>query len=83
MFYYIHAIANSGKEITRPLVAPVGHFQYEVKDCEGDSNKNLNSEISFEAIYPKPANATTVIPVTTSISVEAEITLTCLMNCPL
>lgn len=75
MFYYIQATANDGKEINRPLVAPQGYFHYDVIDCIV-ATEDLETEIIFENIYPNPASAITVIPVTTTKSLDAEIIVT-------
>lgn len=75
MFYYIQATANDGKQINRPMVAPQGYFHYDVIDCFVDT-EDLEIGVSLENIYPNPASAITVIPVTTTKSLEAEITIT-------
>ncbi len=60
--YYIEAISNSGKKITRPLPAPEGYFEFLVDDVV--SSDDVNAPIlSLEKIYPNPASAITVIPV--------------------
>lgn len=75
MFYYIQATANDGKEINRPLVAPQGYFHYDVTDCIV-ATEDLEIGVSLENVYPNPASAITVIPVTTTRSLEAEILVT-------
>ena len=75
MFYYIQAIANDGKQINRPMVAPLGYFHYDVTDCTV-ATEDLEVGISLEKIYPNPASAITVIPVNTTKSLEAEILVT-------
>ena len=75
MFYYIQAIANDGKQIHRPMVAPQGYFHYDVTDCTV-ATEDLEIGISLENIYPNPASAITVIPVKTTSSLEAEILVT-------
>ena len=75
MFYYIQAIANDGKQINRPMVAPQGYFHYDVTDCTV-ATEDLEVGISLEKIYPNPASAITVIPVNTTKSLEAEILVT-------
>ena len=76
LFYYIDATANSGKNIVRPLTAPEGYWHYDVVDCLGTSTDDFNVGIGFEKIYPNPANAITVIPITSTERVEAEIIVT-------
>lgn len=60
VFYYIHAMANDGKEIDRPIVAPEGYFSFDFIGAV--SITELTSEL-LEDIYPNPASAITVIPV--------------------
>jgi agmatine deiminase len=63
IFYYIQGNANSGKQQVRPIVAPQGHFSFKVlASPTGIASK----EVSFsKPAYPNPANAITVIPVST------------------
>ncbi|MEM6965882.1 MAG: agmatine deiminase family protein [Bacteroidota bacterium] len=75
MFYYIQAEANDGKQIVRPLTAPAGYWTYPVLDCIVDTEE-LASEMSLNKIYPNPASAITVVPVTTSKSINADIEVT-------
>ncbi len=75
LFYYIQATANDGKQINRPMVAPQGYFHYDVIDCTV-ATEDLEIGVSLENIYPNPASAITVIPVTTTKSLEAEILVT-------
>lgn len=74
IFYYIQATANDGKQINRPMVAPEGYFHYDVVDCTVDT-EDLEIGVTLENIYPNPASAITVIPVTTTKSLEATITV--------
>jgi len=75
MFYYIQAIANDGKQINRPMVAPEGYFHYDVIDCFV-ATEDIEIGVSLENIYPNPASAITVIPVKTTKSLNAEISVT-------
>jgi len=66
VFYYITAVANSGKSISRPITAPNGywHFQVlitaELEEFQTDCNTELLE------VYPNPARAITCIPVNSS-----------------
>ena len=71
VFYYIQATANDGKTINRPMPAPAGYFHYQVADCTVDNENVLLRNINLERIYPNPASAITVVPVTTEVAVEA------------
>jgi len=50
--YYIWAQANSGKSITRPIVAPEGYWTFDVAQL---SVEDLNSK-NIEGPFPNPAN---------------------------
>lgn len=50
--YYIWAQANSGKSITRPIVAPDGYWTFDVAQL---SVEDLNSK-NIEGPFPNPAN---------------------------
>ncbi|MPT32085.1 MAG: T9SS type A sorting domain-containing protein [Chryseobacterium sp.] len=50
--YYIWAQANSGKSITRPIVAPNGYWTFDVAQL---SVEDLNSK-NIEGPFPNPAN---------------------------
>ncbi|MCB0547398.1 MAG: agmatine deiminase family protein [Phaeodactylibacter sp.] len=54
--YYIHAVAHSGKEQVRPMVAPEGYFRFRVKGAIS-SNEALNPVETLKLeIYPNPAS---------------------------
>ena len=76
VFYYIHATANNGKEISRPLPAPKAYYHYAVKpasQCIVGNENVLLDELKLEAIYPNPARSITVVPVTSDKAVDATI----------
>ena len=73
MFYYVHALANDGKEITRPIVAPAGYWKFPLEECLDVGTKDLIAEIKLEQIYPNPANGITVVPVKTSQQMLAKL----------
>lgn len=75
--YYIHAEANSGKEIDRPMVAPEGYWTYSVGEpCAVNTTLPLNVQLDMAPIYPNPAGAITVVPVSCDKSLEATIRVT-------
>jgi agmatine/peptidylarginine deiminase len=53
IYYYIKAIANSGKTQVRPITAPDGTFSFLF--ISGGINEN-SSNISLSKIYPNPTN---------------------------
>lgn len=62
VFYYIHALANSGKEQVRPLPAPEGYWDFKI-DWITDVDELEKTPTQLGEIYPNPASAITVIPV--------------------
>ncbi len=71
IFYYIQAQANSAKIQQRPLAAPAGYYRFRV-----DGAAVAVAEVSvasMKPIYPNPASAVTVVPVTTNRSTYATI----------
>ncbi|PZU87030.1 MAG: hypothetical protein DI529_07745 [Chryseobacterium sp.] len=50
--YYIWAQANSGKSITRPIVAPDGYWTFDVAQLSVEDLNNKN----IEGPFPNPAN---------------------------
>jgi len=70
--YYIEGNAVNGKTTVRPLVAPNGFWEFEITGVSGI--EDLTS-FEFREIYPNPASAITVIPVSSPIQTEGVITL--------
>ncbi|MFK7784633.1 MAG: agmatine deiminase family protein [Crocinitomicaceae bacterium] len=70
--YYVEGNAVNGKTTVRPLVAPTGYWEFDVTAVSGI--EDLTS-FEFQAIYPNPANAITVVPVNSPIETEGVITL--------
>ncbi|MBK7127757.1 MAG: agmatine deiminase family protein [Crocinitomicaceae bacterium] len=75
VYYYIGAEAVNGRQTEHPIPAPDGYHQFKVLD---GGNVDIASEnpVVMNAIYPNPAKAITVIPVTFSQAVSAKIYLT-------
>ena len=71
IFYYIHAIANSSKELSRPLAAPEGYYNFTVNDMATPAVERHTT--TLQNIYPNPASAITVIPVSVSKNINASI----------
>lgn len=57
VFYYIHAEANSGKNINRPITAPHGYWRFKILNTTGISMEN----VFVDRIFPNPASAITCI----------------------
>lgn len=60
--YYIHGEASSGKQQNRPMPAPEGYWYFRVLG-EDVISVNENLAVELLPIYPNPAKAITVIPV--------------------
>lgn len=63
VYYYLEATALNGKSITRPITAPEGYWSFCVEETTGTDNA---ASAALQDIYPNPASAMTVIPVSSS-----------------
>lgn len=64
VYYYIDAVANSGKTISKPLAADQGgHFEFDVSYTSTSIDQSLVNETLLSNPYPNPASAITCIPV--------------------
>ena len=46
VYYYIHATANSGKQISRPMPAPEGYFQFKINVSTGISAEGVRNPVA-------------------------------------
>jgi hypothetical protein len=60
--YYFKAIANNGKQTTRPLPAPEGFFKVEVEASAPSATETLVAQATLD-VFPNPAGAITCVPV--------------------
>jgi agmatine deiminase len=65
IYYYVSAIAVSGKSQVRPLPAPAGHWKFNVTGVTGISTVNNQNEL--RDIYPNPSKGITCIPLQLSV----------------
>ena len=72
IFYYITALANSGKTGIRPIVAPAGYFKFQIDDVV-DATENVENLPLFKQIFPNPATSLTVIPVNLPTGMDGSI----------
>lgn len=79
VYYYIHAIANSGKQVVRPLVAPEGYFRFRIHPTTATAEAPLPS-LSLGEAFPNPASALTCIPVQSAGGGEAAIEISDLLG---
>ncbi|MCB0527378.1 MAG: agmatine deiminase family protein [Saprospiraceae bacterium] len=70
VYYYIEATANSGKSIRRPMPAPEGWWQFCTLETVGVEAPSVAQLLD---IYPNPASAITVIPVSASAGTWGQI----------
>jgi len=71
MFYYIEAFANNGKSLTRPLPGPDGPWDFPV--ILDVSATDEAPEARLLDIYPNPARAITLIPVSADSKTKGSI----------
>lgn len=71
--YYIHAEANSGKTINRPIPAPVAYFPFRVFGVTSTLQNNM--KVGFTEVFPNPASAITYIGVNSLSSDDATVSL--------
>lgn len=70
VYYYIEGTANNGKTLARPLPAPKGHWHF----CTTETVSATESpKAQLLDIYPNPASAITVIPVSTTAKTSGSI----------
>ena len=74
VYYYIHAAANSGKQIDRPMPAPEGYFRFKINQSTGPIDLAKSATLLGE-VFPNPASAITCIPVSSSASDDVKIEL--------
>ena len=74
LFYYIHAIAENGKELTRPLVGAEGPFRFEIGELV--STKEIEKVATLEAVFPNPAAAITCVPLNFSAAASGSLYVT-------
>lgn len=72
IYYYIHATANSGKQINRPMPAPEGYFQFKINVSTGVGNLEAGTTRLGE-VFPNPAGAITCVPVFSTTGETASI----------
>jgi agmatine deiminase len=72
IYYYIHATANAGKTINRPMPAPEGYWTFKAVQS---SSTRWEDIAKMSAIYPNPARAITVVPVNVKSTVRANVLL--------
>ena len=62
IYYYISATSNSGKTVTRPIVAPDGFYQFLVENSVTDiADISQPEEFYLSQNYPSPFNRSTKI----------------------
>lgn len=71
--YYIHAEANSGKTINRPIPAPQAYFPFRVFGVTSTLENGM--KMGFTEVFPNPASAITYIGINSLSSEKATVSL--------
>lgn len=79
VYYYIHASANSGKQVVRPLVAPEGWFRFRIHPTTA-TVEAWQPSLSLGEVFPNPASALTCVPVQSEGGGEATIEINDLLG---
>lgn len=74
VFYYVEAIANSGKVQVRPMPAPEGFWNFEVLPVVAIENPGSQGW-GIDPVFPNPARAITCIPVHSDAATQGKISL--------
>ncbi len=65
--YYIHAEANSGKTMNRPMPAPEGYWKFKINGLTSTFEiQNEGVKLQMNEIFPNPSNSITCIPIHTN-----------------
>lgn len=72
--YYIHAEANSGKTINRPIPAPEAYYPFKVFGVTSVLENDM--KIGFTEVFPNPASAITYIGVNSVSSEQSRVYIT-------
>jgi agmatine/peptidylarginine deiminase len=74
IFYYIKAVANSGKQQVRPMPAPLGTFKFDVLLSTSLAYSNTN-QLFAKPAFPNPSHGITCIPVMSEKNAKGTIKL--------
>jgi len=74
VYYYIDAVANNSKQLSRPITAPEGYWKFNVWDAPLSITEQ-QLPVAFESVYPNPASSITVVPVNSYANTQATIRL--------
>jgi hypothetical protein len=62
IYYYISAVSNSGRTVTKPLTAPSGNFRFSIANPVAVQNSEIDlNSFNLKQNYPNPFNPTTKI----------------------
>lgn len=75
VFYYLHALANNGKQQVRPITAPTGFYNFKVLETTSVDDINQRSSVIGQ-IFPNPSKGITCLPIETTAALP--ITIDCL-----
>ncbi len=73
IYYYISATSNSGRTVTKPIVAPDGFYKFMVENSVTDiADKSQPEEFYLYQNYPNPFNPSTKIKYTIPAVIASE-----------
>ena len=72
-FYYIDALAVSGKQTMRPLPAPTAYYRFDIRTTVDTQEPLPNA--TFDPIYPNPARALTCVPLRLNEATQTTLTV--------
>lgn len=74
VYYYVEAIAHSGKKMVRPMPAPQGYWAFTVNDCVQSGQDHIELGDYQIDIFPNPAknivSISTQIPIATHTKIK-------------
>ncbi|MFM7217594.1 MAG: agmatine deiminase family protein [Bacteroidota bacterium] len=78
VYYYIHAEANNGKTLNRPITAPAGYWRFNVDLNTGIHQNNIGHLTA--SLFPNPSSGWTCLQLKGEDASEVEVRLTDLMG---
>jgi len=73
IYYYISATSNSGRTVTKPIVAPSGFYKFVIENSVTSIADNSQPEVFYlSQNYPNPFNPSTRIKFTIPSVIESE-----------
>ncbi|MGB0984848.1 MAG: agmatine deiminase family protein [Saprospiraceae bacterium] len=74
VYYYIHSTSFSGKEQVRPITAPKGFWEFDIKATTSIQNTVL-VDFKLKPIYPNPSGDKLFIPIETKQKLQSDLSI--------